>query len=263
MSASHETLVSEAPSRQNVVDVFKGEWSSILPGLESGGHADLFADLRITLLEQHLGPVRGARVLELGPLEGGHSYMLAQLGAASVTAVEANPRAFLRLLCVKELFGLTAVTPLLGDFMPMLRHLKPGAYDVALASGVLYHMTEPLVLLDLVARCADRLCLWTHVYDPELVPLRADADLFDAPGPVTLGDFSCSGAIRRYPVDALAWRGFSGGAEPYATWLTREGILGFLDARGYRTVDVELDHHNHPNGPALAIYARRPSQDTP
>lgn len=263
MPGNHEALVSDAPSRQNVVDIFAGEWSSILPGLASGGHADLFADARITLLEQHLGPVRGARVLELGPLEGGHSYMLAQLGAESVTAVEANPRAFLRLLCVKELYGLTSVTPLLGDFMPHLRSVQPAAYDIALASGVLYHMTEPLVLLDLLADCADRLCLWTHVYDPELVGLRADSDLFDPPGPVTLGDFSCQGAIRRYPGDALAWRGFSGGAEPYATWLTREGILGFLALRGYTDVQVELDHRNHPNGPALAIYARRPTQDKP
>ncbi len=233
----------------------------MLPGLESGGHADLFADHRITLLDQHLGPVAGQRVLELGPLEGGHSYMLARLGARSVTAVESNPRAFLRLLCVKELYSLSAVTPLLGDFIPMLHATEAGAYDITLASGVLYHMTEPLVLLDLIARSADRLCLWTHVYDPILAPAREDADLFDEPAPVTLGDFSCEAALRRYPEAALGWAGFSGGAASHAIWLTRDGILRFLGERGFSDVAIEFDHPHHPNGPALAIYARRPQKD--
>lgn len=233
----------------------------MLPGLESGGHTDLFADHRITLLERHLGPVAGQRVLELGPLEGGHSYMLARLGARLVTAVEANPRASLRLLCVKELYSSTAVTPLLGDLLPLLHATEAGAYDITLASGVLYHMVEPLVLLDLVARSADRLCLWTHVYDPVVAPSREDAGLFGAPAPVALGDFCCGGALRRYPEDALAWAGFSGGAATHAIWLTREGILRFLAERRFATISIEFDHPDHPNGPALAIYARRPDKD--
>ena len=189
--------------------------------------------------------------------------MLARLGARLVTAVEANPRAFLRLLCVKELYSLSAVSPLLGDFLAMLRTTEAGAYDITLASGVLYHMTEPLVLLDLIARSANRLCLWTHVYDPVLAPTREDAGLFDAAMPVTFGDFSCEGALRRYPEDALAWRGFSGGAEPHAIWLSREGILRFLAERGFRDTAIEFDHLNHPNGPALAIYTKRLDKDPP
>lgn len=258
--SGHEALLAVAPSRQNVVDIFAGEWSSIFPpdsGLVSGGHAQLFEDGRIVLLEHHLGPVAGTRVLELGPLEGAHGYMLARLGAAEVVCIEGNPRAYLRTLCVKELFDLTVVKPMLGDFMPFLSALPATSFDIALGSGVLYHMTEPLRLLDHLTRVADRLCLWTHVWDDEIIRGRPDAALFDPPAPVTLDAFACDGAVRRYPDDALEWRGFSGGGSPHAVWLSRDGILAFLRSRGFAITAIEADHPDHPNGPALAIYARR------
>lgn len=258
--AGRARMVREAPGGQAVIDLFASEWSSRLPaesGLVSGGHAALFDDARIAWLDHHLGPIEGFTVLELGPLEGGHSFSLHRLGASSITAVEANSRAFLRLLCVKELFGLARLRPLLGSFMPFLAGSDGQRYDLVVASGVLYHMTEPLMLLDLICNVTDRVFLWTHYYDPEVVAAGLDAPLFGPPELQTQGGFSCIGSRRNYPDAALAWAGFNGGANRHATWLTRDGIVDYLRSRGMTRIEVGFDHATHQNGPALAIAASR------
>lgn len=253
-------LITRAPCEQNIVDVFAGEWSSKMPvqsGLISGGFADAFADDRITWAESILGPLRDNDILELGPLEGAHSYMLHRLGVRTITAIEANPRAFLRLLCVKEIFGLTSLVPMLGNFVPYLERLEDRRFDVVFASGVLYHMVEPLHLLALLSEATDRLFIWTHYYDQDVVATRPEASLFGQPEQCSHDEFTCIGARRAYANEALAWSGFSGGADSYAVWLTRHGIIDFLRTAGFTRIDIGFDHAMHQNGPAFAIAAMR------
>ena len=110
-----ETYVLGAPRAQDAVDLFAGEWASHLPGLDAvTGGAELFDDIRVRWAIDRFGSVEGAKVLECGPLEGGHTYGLLQNGAAHVTAVEAAPRAWLRCLVAKELLGMRDTTFLLG-----------------------------------------------------------------------------------------------------------------------------------------------------
>lgn len=247
------------PSAQNVVDMFAGEWSSQMPsgsGLVSTGAIPLFEDQRMTWLEQVLGPVRGMNVLELGPLEGGHTYVLHQLGARSIVSIEANSRAFLRCLAVKEIFDLNRAKFELGSFIPYLEEL-PSRPDLVVASGVLYHMTEPLRVLELLCKATDKLFIWSHYYDAGIIRQRADAHLFAPETVVRSGSYQCGGSVRTYPREALDWKGFSGGSTPYSVWLTRDGILGFLRERGFGTIAVEFEQRDHPNGPALALCARR------
>ena len=143
------------PSAQAVLDLFDGEWSSAMPPDSSlvtrPGHAALFDDARIHWAAGRLGGFQGRTVLELGPLEGAHSYMLQRLGASSVAAIEANTRAFLRCLCVKEIFGLDRVCFELGDFVSYMEEDKH-SFDIVIACGVLYHMRDPIRVLELVAQ---------------------------------------------------------------------------------------------------------------
>jgi hypothetical protein len=82
-----DEYVGMAPSGQSAVDVFAGEWSSRLPvaGV-TAGEIPLFEDERVEWALGHLGNVAGRTVLELGPLEGGHSSMLERAGALAVVA---------------------------------------------------------------------------------------------------------------------------------------------------------------------------------
>jgi hypothetical protein len=79
-----DQYVRQAPSHQLALDLFKGEWWSALPdkfGPLQAGTVPLFSDGRITWGDQVIGGFAGKSVLELGPLEGGHSYMIEAAGA--------------------------------------------------------------------------------------------------------------------------------------------------------------------------------------
>ena len=119
-----DEYVLSSPSQQNIIDIFQGEWSSKLPdgfALETQpGQADLFQDARVFWAEEVFGGFNDWNILELGPLEGGHSYMFQAKGAAKITAIEANKRAFLKCLCIKEVLNLNKVDFCLGDFMSFL-----------------------------------------------------------------------------------------------------------------------------------------------
>jgi hypothetical protein len=257
MSLDLESIfVGKAPSNQNIIDIFDGEWSSTMPPEASAhatpGHAALFADPRLSWAHDVLGPFTDKQILELGPLEGAHTYMLEKFGAASITAVEANTRAFLKCLCVKEVMNLSRAHFMLGSFIPFLETCQP--YDFIIASGVLYHMTDPVYLLQLLMQRSNGFMLWTHYYEAEA--LRGQSDEIKFMPPTRLGDTQYVGSKRIYPDVSLAWKGFSGGLESYAIWLTKASLLECLDNGGF-DVQINFDQPDHPNGPSLALCATR------
>jgi hypothetical protein len=252
----NSVFVGSSPSNQNVIDLFRGEWSSKMPleaeAIATPGHAALFSDPRLTWAHDLIGPFTGQTVLELGPLEGAHSYMFERYGAAAITSVEANSRAFLKCLCIKEIMGLKNVSYKLGSFVPFLKSC--GSYDVIMASGVLYHMTDPIELLSLLMQRSDSLIMWTHYFDAKQTGRLAENAYFKTPE--TLPGTSYVGSKRIYPETSLDWKGFSGGIEPYAIWLERDSILRCFDDGGF-DVQVNFEQIDHPSGPAFALCATR------
>src|ERR1035441_9983556 len=89
-----------APSFQQTLDIFKGKWASRMPSDKGGeaGETPLFEDPRVDWAVESLAKLgvdlKSSNVLEIGPLEGGHTYRLIRSGAKSVTAIEAHPEAF-------------------------------------------------------------------------------------------------------------------------------------------------------------------------
>jgi hypothetical protein len=254
--------VDAVPSRQNAIDIFEGEWSSTFPA-EAGdlqaGPAPLFSDDRITWALDRLGTIEGGSVLEIGPLEGGHSYMLDRAGAASVTAVEANTRAFLRCLVAKEVLGMPSVQFLCGDaigFLEQHRDEQRPKYDLCLASGVLYHLQDPVRALHLLTQASDRLMLWTHYYDEDVIRGRPElAVKFPAVTEVDYLGFHHRLHRQDYQ-GALALKSFCGGSAATSAWMTRSDILGAIEFFGFDVVDVGFDIDS-ANGPCFAVAARR------
>lgn len=260
MAQDEETFLHEAPSPQTMVDLFPDQWSSQLPPPYeklTGATTPLFDDDRITWGSDQFGGVEDQRVLELGPLEGGHTFMLDRFGAAEVTAIEGNTRAFLRCLVVKELLGIPSAHFLCGDFVPFLQDAvdRGEHWDLCLAVGVLYHQQDPVGLLELVTKVSDRLLLWTHYYDPAY-----DAALqgvgFAPPSPKSTAGFDHTLHRRDYGT-TVDWPVFCGGLHQWTSWMSRSDILGALDHFEFEVVGTAFDDTEHPNGPAFCTASRR------
>ena len=243
------------PARENAGRAFEGEWSSAVPGLPTTGHAQLFNDGRITWFEERLGGFAGKRVLELGPLEGGHTYMMTQRGA-TVLAIESNLRAWMRCLVAKDALDMTGATFLLGDFVPYLA-ASPPQVDFAFASGVLYHTTDPVNLLLNLCSVSNAIGLWTHYFDAGVLQGRADQGRFDfKPRKVTTPRGRSVELYDQRYLEALEWSGFCGGSAPGSCWLRRQDILGIVEDEGF-VCETFLDQLDHQNGPAFCVFGRR------
>lgn len=256
-----DQYVTTTPTPQNAVDIFRGEWSSILPeaaGASSAGFARLFDDARMAWFIDLIGGVAGKDVLELGPLEGGHTWMLDQRGAASILAIEANTHAFLKCLVSKELLEIKRARFVCGDFLEYLRK-SDQVFQVCIACGVLYHMLNPAELIDLLSRhCSDRLFVWTHYYDKALVSAnKAIAQRFERSSSSSNHRGFAHTLNRQEYQATLNWGGFCGGGSRASNWLTRDDLFRCLTHFGFEIEAVNFDQPNHPNGPALAFSAKR------
>lgn len=248
------------PSDDLPFELFSGLWSSDVPGIEGTGQFRGFEDDRIKWMLDELKSIEGFSVLELGPLEAAHTYMLEQAGA-DVLAIEANYGAFLRCLVVKNYMNMRSKFQL-GDFQSL--DWEQDRYDLVLASGVLYHMTDPVGLLEELSKHTDRLMLWTHCFDTDFdawspnARKQLDKGKWDTKNVVTgqSGSFKVR-MVRQSYGEALGWNGFCGGPEEFSYWIYREDLIGLLGHLGFQKIDVSFDEKGHQNGPCLAILAQR------
>ncbi len=255
-----EVYSSELPTKQNIIDIYKGEWSSQLPvstGLKTmPGFAGLFEDPRIDWAEKTLGGFKGKTFIELGPLEGGHSYMLQNKGAKKITAIEANSRAFLKCLCVKEILNLEKVEFQFGDFRKYFEQSSE-KFDVLIASGVLYHMIDPLTLITQMCKASDKIFLWTHYYDQKAI----DSHYILKTNFKDLEKVEHEGKTyewaQQFYEGVFANKGFSGGSAAFSRWLTRDSILNCLKSYGFNQIDISFESHDHKNGPNFALCAQK------
>lgn len=254
-----DQYTASAPSIQNTIDIFKGEWSSKLPadlGELQAGEAGLFEDGRIYWAAEQLGGFQGKTVLELGPLEAGHTYVMEQLGASSITAVEANSRAYLKCLLVKEILGMDRSHFVYGDCIEFLQ-ANQQPFEICVASGILYHMRNPAQLIALLAKTCNQLFVWTHYYDSEVITNNSDLQ----PRFSQDEHLDCEGfhhqLYRQEYQTALGWGGFCGGSATYSRWMNRDDILACCRHFGFQDIRISFDHPNHPNGPCFAFVASK------
>ena len=97
-------FLDEKPTPINALQLFSGEWACRLPpeipDFPGAGTVGAFADDRIAWANEKLTSLNrgfnGSTVLELGPLEAAHTYMISRLGAHEIVAVENNASAYLK-----------------------------------------------------------------------------------------------------------------------------------------------------------------------
>ena len=127
-----------------------------------------------------------------------------------------------------------------------------------MASGVLYHMEDPVELLARLAAVCGRLYLWTHFFDADSVRTRANVSArFDGPTERTTQGLTYTAYKFRYATDRL--RGaFCGGPQPFAYWLTRDDIIRALRHFGFTEIEQGFVDRDHVHGPAFALVAQKP-----
>lgn len=253
---TNDQYVLGAPSNQELADLFQGNWASRLPLTDTtSGAVDLFADERIQWVIERMGSVEGMTVLDLGPLEAGHCYMLEQAGASAITAIEAHKEAYLKCLVVKEALSLRTRF-ILANFDVMLRTMAD-RYDLVVASGILYHMADPLETLLNMMRVTDTIYIWSHFFDDAAMP-RHDARRVSFTGKShvrTIGDESLTYHERAYGKGRTLAR-FCGGLHANSVWLERNEVLALLARHGFAT-EIAFDQPDHVHGPSCSILARR------
>ena len=239
------------PSEQNAVDIFWGKWATDLAklGVQSGGSVDhLFGDQRPSIAAQHLGMQNrfdGFRILELGPLEGAHTYQLVKLGATEIVAIESNKEAFLKCLIIKELIHFERARFLLGDFVSYLES-NTNIFDLVFCCGVLYHSEDPIHLIHLISTATKRCFVWTHYYHREHCSARKKRA-------VSVHGFPATYFVSKY--EGRQGGRFWGGPRPTAVWLEKETILEAFRFFGFSKITVVNEDESNPHGPAITFVA--------
>lgn len=253
-----DEYVDAMPSAQNAIDLVPG-WNHMFPpevGVTAGA-AKLYADARIIWALEQFGSISGRRILELGPLEASHTYMLHRQGPAVIHAVEANKLSFMRCLIAKNLLRLDSAQFMLGDFEKWLE-ASPGQYDLVVASGVLYHMPDPVRLIELISQRSDALYLWTHFYGDAEMP-EGDTRRLAFSGEVAIRPFNGLDIRLHKRSYHGAWKdkSFCGGIYDEHSWLEKEQLFALLKKVGYDDIQAAHESTANPHGPCISIFARR------
>lgn len=249
----------ELPSHQASLDLFKDGWISAMPegsGLNGGSLVNSFIDGRVTWAAKILGGLANKTILELGPFEAYNTFQFEKMGANGIISIEGSAQNFIKCLIVKNIFNLSS-TFLFGDFNKYLT-LTKSKFDICWASGVLYHLTNPLEFLEGISSVSDTVFVWTQYYDSAVIKNHPEEYKF-SPEQDVMVPFQGrqltlhSRYYKEKPTSAL----YSAGSADMAYWMELDDILYVLQCFGFSRIEMGVNNPNHPPGPACFFLAFR------
>ncbi len=214
----------------------RGPWVTkfVIGDREYGGDFDAMQDTRVDQFFECFP--NAERILELGSLEGGHTFNLASRPPVKhVLGIEGRESNVEKARFVQRLLGVTNV-----DFVTANLETTDlasfGKFDAVFCSGLLYHLPEPWGLIEQVSRVSPNLFVWTHYAREE------DAN-----------------------TTANGWKGYTykefgladplSGMSPDSFWPTLDGLQDMLREYGLEKVRLIEDDPDHPQGPAITLAA--------
>lgn len=147
----------------------RGPWVTRfdIDGQRYGGSFHAEADDRLRQFLQTFP--RPGRVLELGCLEGGHTFPLARV-ADQVVAIDARAENLARARWLNQRVYRRNNIEFVQADLENADLSRLGAFDVVFNVGLLYHLPAPWLLLAKLAPLTQAMLIWTHVAND------ADAD---------------------------------------------------------------------------------------
>jgi hypothetical protein len=204
-------------------------------GQDYGGGISAIGDARI---DQFFGFAPEAEtILELGSLEGAHTFLLAERARVRrVLALEGREANLRKARFVQDLLKVQNAEFAQAN-LEQTELTRFGKFDAVFCSGLLYHLPEPWKLIEQLPAVAPALFIWTQY--------AAEEEAKDI-GRGLRGKIHGEGG----PDEPLS------GMSATATWLTLESLRALLSGSGYQRIDIIHDDPAHANGPAVTIGAR-------
>ena len=158
-------------------------------------------------------------ILELGSLEGGQTFLLAQHpGVARVLGIEGRVANIEKATFVRSVLGINNAEFLQAN-LEQVDLTSFDRFDIVFCCGLLYHLPEPWKLIRQLPQIASRLFLWTVYARDEEAPLEVEG---------LRGKEQCEGG----PDEARS------GLSPKSIWLTLDSIKELLKRSGYQRVEI-------------------------
>lgn len=206
-------------------------------GVAYGGSFPAAADARIG--QFHASFPETASILELGSLEGGHSFALAALpGVERVTALEGREANVARACFVQGVLADDSAANV--EFaVADLEHddlAARGRFDAVFCAGLLYHLPRPWELLSSIAAVSDHLFVWTQVASE---PREGEG----------AGGYPGRSYYEYGLADPLS------GLSPVSFWPTWDGLVAMLGAAGFAHVEPIEWGTTKRRGPAVTLSA--------
>lgn len=242
-------FVTEMANIQNGVNLF--EWTCKIPdeNIVSGSYRVFESvDNRPSMVLNHFESVEDWKILDLGTFEGAHAYQLEKFGA-SITAIEAHPINYLKCLLVKNALEMKTKF-LLGDFQKYLENFN-GQFDLIFASGVLYHMPDPILFIKSMSKISKKLFIWSHHVSNEHA-LKWN--------PSYITNKSLDGlnyTYYKYEYDPERGDRIYAGTEKNCSRMTLEDIQICLKKYLYNKITILENQLDHPGGPAFSLIAEQ------
>ena len=213
----------------------RGPWIThfVIDGVPTGGDYQVASDRRVQQFLERFPKVRN--ILELGSLEGGHTFLIARHeGIERVLAIEARAANIERAKFIGSLLGVSNVEFKQAN-LEQLQLMSLGYFDAIFCCGLLYHLPEPWKLISQAPLVAPSLFVWTVYANENEATIEIDG---------LRGREYIEGGLNE-PLSGLS---------PKSIWLTLPSLVELLKRSGYGNVEV-LEKQQNPNGPAVSLAA--------
>ena len=213
----------------------RGPWIThfVIEGVPTGGDYQVINDRRV---QQFLGRFPNVRtILELGSLEGGHTFTLARHpGVERILAIEARAANLEKAKFIGSLLGVSNVEFRQAN-LEQLQLASLGCFAAIFCCGLLYHLPEPWRLISQLPLVAPSLFVWTVYANENEATIEING---------LRGREYVAGGLDE-PLSGLSAK---------SIWLTLPSLLELLKRSGYGEIEI-LEKAQNPNGPAVTLSA--------
>ncbi len=207
-------------------------------GKKYGGSVSFDDDTRIRFFFDIFPDVKS--VLELGCLEGGHTFQLVKKPGISVLGIEGREYNIDKANYIKELLQIQNARFICAD-LENTSLSTFGKFDAVFCSGILYHLPNPWNLIHEISKITEKVFIWTHYATEEqgILQIHGYRGFW-------YKEFGLKMWGLKKPLKGLSKKSF---------WMTKNSLISLLIKNGFNNLKVLEDDVNHKNGAAITLGA--------